>query len=133
MHSVRNDAGSASVAFRATYRNNAVASGTSMVAANKTSREKESRFIELSHRITHAEFVHRLKNISGVKQVTRRSQFEHKSNVWVLSSMSDEWIEFPMPHEARVTIMFKEPPPHLFSEARRILRAAVEVSANDSI
>ena len=136
-NSVRNDARFASGTHQTTRSNIAVASGTSMVAANKSSREKEVRyrydtdesgFIELSHHITHAEFVHRLKNISGVKQVT-----EHKSNVWVLSSMSGEWIEFQMTHEARVTIMFREPPPHLFSEARRILRAAVEVSANDSI
>ena len=136
MHSVRNDARSASGTHQATCSNIAVASGTSMVAANKSSREKEvryrydtdeSRFIELSHRITHAEFVYRLRNISGVKQVR-----EYKSNVWVLSSMSSEWIEFQMTHEARVTIMFREPPPHLFSEARRILRAAAEVSANDS-
>ena len=71
--SVRNDARSA-----------LVASGTSMVAANKTSREQESRFIHFSGSITDAEFLPRLKNIIDIKRVVRGAQFRHKTIYWIL-------------------------------------------------
>ena len=130
--SVRNDARSA-----------LVASGTSMVAANKTSREQESRFIHFSGSITDADFLPRLKNIIDIKRVVRGAQFRHKTIYWILplpdaSSnsrySSDDWVEFQMllPDgcNSRGTLMFKEPSPHLYWEARRILRAAVENSAH---